>query len=109
MAGLVCESGTAYRAETWALVDVAIKNESNGQPWVPSEVAIKGMKSGVQVAVRAVEMDAAQIGPGEVGHVFVQVDPPTNAGESFTLQLKDAAGIGITIPEVDLSTQESKQ
>lgn len=109
MAGLVCQKGTAYRAETWALVDVVIINKSNDQPWVPSEAAIKSITSGVQVAVRAVEMDAAQLGPGERGHVFVEVDPPTSAREQFTLELRDAAGIGITIPEVDLSQQESKQ
>jgi uncharacterized protein (TIGR02268 family) len=106
--GLVCTDGTAYRAETWAVVDVEIRNESNQPPWVPSEVTIKGMKSGVLLTVRAVEMEPAQIPLGEVGRVFVEVDPPST-GELFALELRDAAGRGITIPDVNLSTQESKR
>lgn len=105
--GLVCESGTAYRAEAWALVDVMISNESNEHPWVPSEVTIKGMKSGVSVK-GTVEIDAAQIASGEARHVFVEVDPSATR-EPFTLELRDSAGRGIAIPLVDLSAQESKR
>jgi uncharacterized protein (TIGR02268 family) len=108
MDGLVCDAGTAYRAETWALLDVKIRNESNDQPWTPSEVILKDMKSGVQVAVRAVEMDAAQIGPGEAGYIFVEVDPASHGGP-FALELRDSAGPGITVPFVDLNAQESKR
>lgn len=107
--GLRCAMGTAYRAEAWALVDVMISNESNGHPWDPSEVTIKGMESGVLLTVRAVEMEPAQISPGAVGRVFVEIEPPTNAGEPFVLELKDATGSGITIPGVNLSAQESKR
>jgi uncharacterized protein (TIGR02268 family) len=106
--GLHCVMGTAYRAEAWALVEVMISNKSNGHPWVPSEVTIKGMKSGVLLTVRAVEMEPAQTSPGEVWRVFVETEPPTNAGEPFVLELRDAAGPGITIGGVDLSTQENK-
>ena len=106
--GLGCDTGTAYRAETWALVAVEIRNESNQPPWVPREAVLKGQKSGVLLTVRSVEMDAEQIAPGEKGHVFVEMEPPTNAGEPFVLELRDAAGLGITIPWVDLSMQEKK-
>lgn len=104
---LVCTEGAAYRAERWALLDVEIRSEFN-QPWVPREATLKGMKSGVSVTVRAVEMEPAQIGPGEVRRVFVETDPPAH-GEPFVLELSDAAGRGITIPGVDLSAQESKR
>ncbi len=107
MDGLVCVAGSAYRAETWALVEVEISNESNQPPWVPSEVTIKGMKSGVLLTVRAVEMEPAQLPPGKVGHVFVEVGP-SSTGELFALELRDEAGRGITIPDVNLSTQEDK-
>jgi hypothetical protein len=108
MAGLLCTEGTAYRAEKWALVVVMIRNESNGHPWAPSEVTIKGMKSGVLLTVRVVEMEPAQLSPGEVGRVFVELEPPTNTGEPFVLELRDAAGPGMTIGGVNLSTKENK-
>jgi hypothetical protein len=85
-----------------------ISYESNEHPWGPGEVTIKGMKSGVLLKVRAVEVAPARFSPGEVGHVFVEVEPPTNASEQFVLELRDAER-GITIPEVDLSMQADKQ
>jgi uncharacterized protein (TIGR02268 family) len=103
--GLSCAGGTTHRAETWVLVDVTINNESNEHPWEPSEVTIKGMKSRVPLTVRAVEVAPARIAPGERGRVFVEVEPPINAGEQFVLELSDAER-GITIPEMDLSMQE---
>lgn len=103
----VCENGSAYRAERWALVDMKIRNAPDQPPWVPSEVTLKGMKSSVPLTVRAVELDAAQIAPGEVGRLFVEIELPSS-GELFVLELRDAAGRGITIPEVDLSPQERK-
>jgi uncharacterized protein (TIGR02268 family) len=105
MDGLVCDAGTTYRAETWVLVDVMIRNESNEHPWVPRGVTIKGMKSGMPVTVRAVEMEPAQIAPGEVGHVFVEMEP-SQAGEPFVLELSDTAR-SLKIPEVNF-TQEAK-
>ena len=105
--GLVCENGTAYRAERWVLVDMKIKNESNEHPWVPREAFLKGMRSGA-VLSGAVEMDGAQIAPSEVGHVFVEVEPPSN-DEPFVLELRDAAGRGITIPKLNVSAQESEK
>ena len=108
MNGLVCARFISYRAETWALLHVAIKNQLDQQPWGPSEVTIRGMKSGVPLTVRAVEMDAAQTAPGKTGSVFVEVDPPSN-GELLVLELKNAAGRSITIGDVDFSERESKQ
>jgi uncharacterized protein (TIGR02268 family) len=106
--GLTCRSGTAYRAETWALLDVVIENEAGQPPWVPREVTLKGTESGVPVTVLAVEMDAAQIAPGERRHVFVEVEPP-GVGEEFTLELRDEAGRGVTIPEVSLSEKKGER
>jgi uncharacterized protein (TIGR02268 family) len=108
MAGLRCAEGTAYRAEAWALVDVRISNKSGQPPWVPREATLRGMTSGVLLTARAVEMDAAQIGPGEDGRVFVEMEPP-GFGEQFVLELRDSAGRSITVPKVDLSAQENKR
>lgn len=104
MDGLVCDACTAYRAETWVLVDVMIRNESNEHPWVPRGVTIKGMKSGVPVTVRAVEMEPSQIAPGEVGHVFVEIEPP-QAGEPFVLELSDTAR-SLKIPKVNFMQED---
>ncbi|MDY7229755.1 DUF2381 family protein [Hyalangium rubrum] len=106
--GLVCENGTAHRAERWALVDLQIRNAPDQTPWVPSEVTIKSMQSGVPLTVRAVEMDAAHIASGEVGRLFVEIAPP-DAGEPFVMELRDATGRGISIPEVRFRAKESTQ
>ena len=63
------------------------------------------MKSGVPVTVRAVEMEPAQLAPGGVGHVFVEIEPP-QAGEPCILELRDTAR-SLKIPEVNF-TQEDK-
>jgi uncharacterized protein (TIGR02268 family) len=104
MDGLVCGAGIAYRAETWVLVEVMIRNKSNEHPWVPHGVTIKGMKSGVPVTVRAVEMEPAQIAPGDMGHVFVEIEPP-HAGEPFVLELRDTAR-SLKVPEVSFPQED---
>jgi uncharacterized protein (TIGR02268 family) len=104
MDGLVCGLGTTYRAETWVLVEVMIRNEPNEHPWVPRGVTIKGMKSGMPMTVRAVEMEPAQIAPGEVGRVFVEMEPP-QAGEPFLLELRDTAR-SLKIPEVNFAQED---
>jgi uncharacterized protein (TIGR02268 family) len=105
--GLRCAEGTAYRAETWGLVALMISNDSDQPMWVPQEATLKGMKTGALVK-GTVEMEPAQIGPGEAEWVFVEIEPP-NARESFVLELRDAAGRGITIPNVLLAGPENKK
>jgi uncharacterized protein (TIGR02268 family) len=106
---LSCSGATAYRADGWGLVDVEIHNESD-QPWAPREAILKSDTAlEVLLTVRAVEMDAAQLGPGEVRHVLVEVDPPAE-GEMFTLELRDTpGGRSFKLPTVDLSETERKK
>ena len=104
IAGLECQSGTAYRAKKWALVDVEIRNTSNEHPWLPREVSLKGMRSGVRLTVRAVEMEPARLAPGERGRVFVELDPP-HAAEPFVLELGDGVR-NLKIPQVSFGAQK---
>jgi uncharacterized protein (TIGR02268 family) len=103
-AGVECQSGTSYRAQNWALVAVQIHNTSNEHPWRPREVSLKGMRSGVRLTVRAVEMEPARLAPGARGRVFVELDPP-HAAEPFVLELGDG-GHTLKIPEVNFSARK---
>jgi uncharacterized protein (TIGR02268 family) len=113
--GLRCGEGTAYRAETWVLVEVTLINDEPGRPpWAPREVTLKRVATGAPLKVRAVELEAARIPPGAKGRVFVEAEPPMGEEAVFTLEVRDAAGRGLTIDrvnlgEVNLSEQESKR
>jgi uncharacterized protein (TIGR02268 family) len=107
MAGLVCDEGMAYRAEEWALVVLKIRNESKEHPWAPREVTLRGVKSGVLLMIRAVEVEPARIAPGEVGRVFVEIEPP-RTDETFVLELGERAR-NFKVPNVDFSSRKENK
>jgi uncharacterized protein (TIGR02268 family) len=109
--GLVCAQGTVYRAEHWVLLDVRIVNKPGQPPWGPREVTLKSMNSEESLTVRSVELETAVLAPGAMGRVLVEVAPPkqTMGEEEFVLEVRDAAGRGLTMPEVKLSPRESKR
>ena len=89
-------------------MDITLFNEPGQPPWVPREVTLKGVSTGVLLKVRAVEVETGQLPPGAMGRVLVEAEPPTSEAV-FLLEVKDAAGRGFTIPKVNLSSKESKR
>jgi uncharacterized protein (TIGR02268 family) len=105
--GLRCAAGTAYLADTWMIVAATFANAPGHPPWVPREVTLKS-RTGAPWKARAVEWEPARIAPGTTGQVFVEAERPKDQ-EEFVLELRDAMGRGITIPQVKLSKEESKR
>jgi uncharacterized protein (TIGR02268 family) len=104
--GLFCEKGTAYQSGTWVLVDVTIVTTPGQPPWVPREVTLKGVPSQVALPLRSVERETVRLPSGAV-RVLVEAEPPKDEEELFILELRDAAGRGLTISEVKSSAKES--
>jgi uncharacterized protein (TIGR02268 family) len=90
--GLKVVEGMGYRAGSWALAVIHVRNPPGQKPWVPTS-ALLTRKDGSPVKVRAVEMDKAQLGPGEAGVVAVEPEAPFwQAGQKFLLQVMDKSG-----------------
>lgn len=106
--GLACQQGAAYRAKTWVLVDVTFGTTPGQPPWAPREVTLKGQRSGVALPPRSVEWVTAGLPPGAV-RMLLEAEPPKDETELFTLEVRGAAGRGLTIPDVELSDKETKR
>lgn len=90
--GLSVENGLSYRAGPWALAVIHVRNLPGQNPWTPVSATLT-RKDGVPVKVRAVEMDKAQLGPGEEGAVAVESETPFwSMGQVFFLQVQDKSG-----------------
>ncbi|WNG20955.1 DUF2381 family protein [Cystobacter fuscus] len=90
--GLEVTDGMGYRAGPWALAVIHVRNLPGEKPWRPVS-ALLTRQDGSPVKVRTVEMDKAQLGPGEAGVVAVEPDAPFwEAGQVFLLQVMDKSG-----------------
>jgi len=101
--GLKVASGMGYRAGSWALAVVLVRNPPGQKPWVASSARLT-RADGTPVKVRSVVMDKAQLAPGEEGLVAVEPESPYwNVGDVFRLDVMDSSGTRrLSIPEVKL-------
>jgi uncharacterized protein (TIGR02268 family) len=101
--GLTVVKGTGYRAGSWALAAVRVRNLPGQKPWVPAEARLL-LPDGTPVKVRSVDMDKAQLGPGEEGLVAVETEAPFwEADELLRLELLDKGGSRrFSIPQLKL-------
>ncbi|WP_343213437.1 DUF2381 family protein [Archangium violaceum] len=101
--GLKVVKGEAYRASTWALAVVRVRNLPGQKPWGPGEARLT-RPNGTPVKVRSVDMDKAQLGPGEEGLVALETEAPFwDAGEFLRLELLDKSGTRrLSLPQVKL-------
>ena len=90
--GLKVADGEGYRAGSWALAVVRVRNLPGQKPWKPGAARLT-QKDGTPVKVRSVEMNRAQLAPGEEGLVAVETEAPSwKAGEVLHLELLDEGG-----------------
>jgi uncharacterized protein (TIGR02268 family) len=90
--GLKLEDGVGYRARTWALVAVQVRNLPGQRPWAPGAARLHGA-AGVEVKVLGVHLARPALSPGESSWVVVETDRlPAEAGEVFRLELVDKGG-----------------
>ena len=101
--GLKAVGGEGYRANSWALAVVRVRNLPGQKPWEAGEARLT-LADGTPVKVRSVDMNKAQLAPGEEGLVAVETEAPHwNAGEPLRLELLDKSGNrSLSIPEVKL-------
>jgi uncharacterized protein (TIGR02268 family) len=90
--GLKVAGGEGYRAGPWALAVVRVRNLPGQKPWEPGEARLT-RADGTPVKVRSVEMNKAQLAPGEEGLVAVETEAPSwKAGDVLRLELLDKGG-----------------
>lgn len=101
--GLKVTQGMGYRARSWALAVIRVRNLPGQKPWVPTEARLL-RPDGASVKLRSVEMDRARLGPGEEGLAVVETEAPSwEADEVLRLELLDErGGRHLFIPEVKL-------
>ena len=104
LSGFQVGKGEGYRAGSWALAVVRVRNLPGQKPWEPGEARLTRALDGKRVKVLSVDMNKAQLAPGEEGLVAVETGVPFwNAGEAFRLELLDKSGGRLLlIPEVKL-------
>lgn len=91
-AGLKATSVRRFRADTWAVLEVALTNTS-GQPWRPGRAWLESASTGRRVNARTVSMSPEVLAPGEPGRMVVEFERrPENEGEVFRLVVEDADG-----------------
>jgi uncharacterized protein (TIGR02268 family) len=90
--GLKVEEGMGYRAGSWALAVVRVRNLPGQKPWEPGSARLT-RADGTPVKVLSVDMDKAQLAPGEEGLVAVEPESPYwKVGQVFRLELLDKGG-----------------
>ncbi|HEX8438607.1 DUF2381 family protein [Archangium sp.] len=101
--GLKVVRGEGYRAGSWALAVVRVRNLPGQKPWEPGAARLTRL-DGTPVKVRSVEMNKAQLAPGEEGLVAVETGAPTwTADDILRLELLDKGGSrGLPILDVVL-------
>jgi uncharacterized protein (TIGR02268 family) len=102
--GLRVVEGEGYRARFWTLAVVRVRNLLGQKPWVPGEVRLTRVSDGRLVQVRSVDLNKAQLAPGEEGLVAVETEAPFwKADDVLRLELRDKSGGRLLfIPEVRL-------
>ena len=101
--GLEVVKGQAYRTGAWTLAVVRVRNLPGQKPWVPGEARLI-RADGPPVKVRSLDMDQAQLAPGEEGVIAVETEAPFwRAEEVLRLELVDKSGSRrLTLPDVRL-------
>jgi uncharacterized protein (TIGR02268 family) len=101
--GLKVVEGGGYRAGLWALAVVRVRNLPGQKPWAPGEARLT-RTDGSPVKVLSLNMNKAQLAPGEEGLVAVETGAPFwKPGETLRLELLDKSGSRrLSIPEVKL-------
>ena len=90
--GLWVTGGDGYRASSWTLAVVRVRNLPGQKPWKPGAARLT-QKDGTPVKVRSVEMNTAQLAPGEEGLVAVETEAPSwKVGAVLHLELLDEGG-----------------
>ncbi|MFL5358796.1 DUF2381 family protein [Archangium sp.] len=90
--GLKVVEGMGYRAGPWALAVVRVRNLPGQSPWVAGTARLT-RADGTPVKVHSVDMDKAQLGPGEEGFVAVEPESPYwKVGQVFRLEVLDKSG-----------------
>lgn len=91
-AGLKVAGGEGYRAGPWMLAVVHVRNLPGQKPWEPGEARLT-RADGTPVKVLSVDMNKAQLAPGEEGLVAVETEAPSwKASEVLRLELLDKSG-----------------
>jgi hypothetical protein len=95
--------GEGYRAGPWALAVVRVRNLPGQKPWEPGEARLT-RADGTPVKVLSVDMNRAQLGPGEEGLVAVETEKPFwKVGEVLRLEVMDKSGVRrLPITQVEL-------
>ncbi|WP_257458315.1 DUF2381 family protein [Archangium lipolyticum] len=101
--GLKVLKGDGYRAGPWALAVIRVRNLPGQKPWEPGEAKLT-RADGTPVKVRSVDMNKAQLAPGEEGLVAVETEAPFwKVSEALHLELLDKSGRRrLSIREVNL-------
>ncbi|MFL5354429.1 DUF2381 family protein [Archangium sp.] len=90
--GLRVTDGGGYRAESWALVVVHVRNLPGQKPWEPGEARLT-LADGTPVKVASVDMNRARLEPGEEGLVAVETETPFwMVGALLSMELLDKSG-----------------
>ncbi|HLL02426.1 MAG TPA: DUF2381 family protein [Myxococcaceae bacterium] len=109
--GLVAERGVSFLGQTWALVEVVLRNRT-GKPRAPRVTALKG-QDGQPVLVRSVTAEPEELAPGQEGTLWIEAEvPPASAGEEFTLEVSGPgshASLEVFTVELPPRTREGKR
>jgi uncharacterized protein (TIGR02268 family) len=90
--GLMVAKGEGYRAGLWALAVIQVRNLPGQKPWAPGEARLT-RADGTPVKVLSVDMNKAQLAPGEAGLVAVETERPFwKVDEDLRLELLDKGG-----------------
>ncbi|HYO55900.1 DUF2381 family protein [Archangium sp.] len=101
--GLKVAWGEGYRAGSWALALVHVRNLPGQKPWGPGKARLTRADD-TPVKVLSVDMNQARLAPGEEGSVAVETEAPFwSVDDTFRLELLDEnGGRLLLIPEVKL-------
>ncbi|WP_308809853.1 DUF2381 family protein [Archangium lansingense] len=101
--GLKVLGGEGFRAGPWALAVVRVLNLPGQQPFESGQARLT-RRDGTPVKVLSVDMNKAQLAPGEEGLVAVETEAPVwRADDVLRLDLLDKSGSRrLSIPEVKL-------
>jgi hypothetical protein len=103
--GLEVKKGVSYRARSWVVVSLHVRNLPGQKPWSPGSARLTGL-SGVPVTVRSVRMKDPLLQPGEMALVVVEAEPPGAGEKTFWLELVDREGgrhlsVGVQLRELE--------
>lgn len=91
-AGMMLKEGTGFRASTWALVAIVVRNLPGQRSWTAGEARLT-RADGSPVKVLSVRMDRPQLAPGETGRVVAETEAPYwKATEVFRFELREKGG-----------------